>query len=434
MRLGPRRDAPVFSVLRDPQFRAIWYVGTLRELSRRMELLVLSWLILQATQSPFQLGLVLVFNNLPRPVLSFFTGFIADRFNRWRILMASQVINTLVAAALLALIAADAIQAWHVYAAVFLQGATKSLEDPSRRTGILDIVGERRLVNALSLDTISNTAGKMLGPLLGGIMIDTSGPLVAGWLDGISVETGAFVGAAGLILLVHLADLVLMTRVRIPNRAGSATFQPVWRSLGEAVRYALSTPLLWGMLYVTIIMNALAFPLQQFIPDIGANNLGVGATLVGLLVAAEGIGQLTGAGAMALTRDLQRHGLVFLIGSTAVLVMGILFVWSPWYMLAFGVLILGGVGQSGFGTMQSTITMLAAPPEMRGRMVGLMSVCIGIGTPLGGLAIGLMAENFGTPWAITVNALAGLGLLLPSLMFTPLAWGQTRQVQAARAD
>ena len=428
MRLGPRRDAPVFSVLRDPQFRALWYVGTLRELSRRMELLVLSWLILQATQSPLQLGLVLVFNNLPRPALSLFTGFIADRFNRWRILMVSQVINTLVAAALLVLIFTDAIQAWHVYAAVFLQGATKSLEDPSRRTAILDIVGERRLVNALSLDTISNTAGKMLGPLLGGIMIDTSGPLVSGWLDGVSVETGAFVGAAGLILLVHLADLAVMTRVRIPNKVRTTTLEPVWSSLGNGVRYALATPLLWGMLYVTIIMNALAFPLQQFIPDIGANNLGVGATLVGLLLAGEGIGQLMGAGAMALTRDLQRHGLVFIIGSTGVLVMGILFVWSPWYMLAFLFLTIGGVGQSCFGTMQSTITMLAAPPEMRGRMVGLMSVCIGIGTPLGALAIGIMAENFGTPWAITVNALAGLSLLVPSLVFTPLARAQTRQV------
>ncbi len=434
MRFGPRRDAPVFSVLLDPQFRAIWYVGTLRELSRRMELLVLSWLILQATQSPLQLGLVLVFNNLPRPVLSFFTGFVADRFNRWRILMASQVINTVIAAVLLALIVADAIQAWHVYSAVFLQGATKSLEDPSRRTGILDIVGERRLVNALSLDTISNTAGKMLGPLLGGIMIDTSGPLVSGWLSGVSLETGGFVGAAGLILLVHLADLALMTRVRIPNRTRTATFEPIWRSLGESIRYALATPLLWGMLYVTIIMNALAFPLQQFIPDIGANNLGVGATLVGLLVAAEGIGQLAGAGTMALTRDLQRHGLVFIIGSVAVLVMGILFVWSPWYMLAFGILLLGGIGQSGFGTMQSTITMLAAPPEMRGRMVGLMSVCIGIGTPLGGLAIGIMAESFGTPWAITVNALAGLCLIFPALIFTPLARGQTRQVRALQTE
>ena len=177
-----------------------------------MELLVLSWLILQATQSPLQLGLVLVFNNLPRPALSLFTGFIADRFDRWRILMASQVINTLVAGAILALIVTDSIVSWHVYAAVFVQGATKSLEDPSRRTGILDIVGERRLVNALSLDTISNTSGKMLGPLLGGIMIDASGPFIASWFGGVAVETGGFVGACGLIVLVHLVDLAVMTQ------------------------------------------------------------------------------------------------------------------------------------------------------------------------------------------------------------------------------
>ncbi|MCY4367161.1 MAG: MFS transporter [Chloroflexi bacterium] len=434
MRLGPRRDAPIFSVMRDRDFRAIWYVGSLRELSRRMELLVLSWLILQATQSPFQLGLVLVFNNLPRPALSLFTGFIADRFDRWRILMTSQIINTLVAAALLALMVSDAIEAWHIFAAVFLQGATKALEDPSRRTGILDIVGERRLVNALSLDNISNTAGKMAGPLLGGIMIDTSGPLISGMVGGVSVDNGGFVGAAGLILLVHLADLVVMTRVRIPRKERSATLEPVWQSLGSGIRYALATPLLWGMLYVTIIMNALAFPLQQFIPDIGANSLGVGATLVGLLVAGEGIGQLIGAGGMALTRNLERHGLVFVVGSTAVLIMGILFVWSPWYMLAFMVLVLGGIGQSGFGTMQSTITMLAAPPEMRGRMVGLMSVCIGIGTPLGGLALGILAEYFGTSQAVTVNALAGLALLVPSLVLTPLAWRPTRQAGQLQSD
>ena len=430
MRLNAGGNVPVFSVLQNRDFRAIWYVGSLRELSRRMELLVLSWLILQATQSPFQLALVLVFNNLPRPALSLFTGFIADRLNRWRILMASQCINTSVAVALLALMSTDSIAAWHVYAAVFVQGATKSLEDPSRRTAILDIVGERRLVNALSLDTISNTSGKMLGPLLGGVMIDASGRLLAPWLGFLPPDNLGFVGAGGLIVLIHLVDLGLMTRVRIPQVERPSRVEPIWRSLGEGIRYALGTPLLWGMLYVTIIMNALAFPLQQFIPDIGANNLGVGATLVGLLVAAEGIGQLIGAGAMSLTRNLERHGLVFLIGSTGVLVMAILFVWTPWYMLALVVLVIGGVGQAGFGTMQSTITMLSAPQAMRGRMVGLMSVCIGIGTPLGTLEIGLVATAFTTALAISVNAFAGLLLLLPALIFTPLAWGHTRRIEA----
>ncbi|MFQ6030660.1 MAG: MFS transporter, partial [Dehalococcoidia bacterium] len=144
-----------------------------------------------------------------------------------------------------------------------------------------------------------------------------------------------------------------------------------------------------------------------------------------LLVAGEGVGQLLGAGTMALTRNLRYHGRVFVIGSTAVLVMAVLFVWSPWYAVSFGLLVLGGMGQAGFGTMQSTITLLCAPQEMRGRMVGLMSFCIGIGTPLGAVEIGAMAALFSAQWAISVNALAGLALLFPALALTPLVWRPT---------
>ena len=125
---------------------------------------------------------------------------------------------------------------------------------------------------------------------------------------------------------------------------------------------------------------------------------------------------------MAATRNLQYHGRVFMIGSTVALVMAILFVWSPWYALAFVFLTMGGMGQAGFGTMQSSITMLSAPRELRGRMMGLMSFCIGVGTPLGTLEIGAVAVAFSTQWAISVNAFAGLILLLPAVILTPLVW------------
>jgi predicted MFS family arabinose efflux permease len=175
-----------------------------------------------------------------------------------------------------------------------------------------------------------------------------------------------------------------------------------------------------GMLYVTVVMNALAFPTRQFIPAIGSEYLGVGAGLVGLLAAAEGFGQLIGAGWLVSRRALQDHGRVFVAGSTLVLIMAVLFVWSPWYGLAFALLAIGGCGQAGFSTMQSTITMLGAPPDMRGRMMGLLSVCIGVSTPLGTLEIGMIAAAFTVPIAITVNALAGLLLLWPAVAMTPL--------------
>ena len=94
MRSPPAGQAR-FSFLRNADYRVLWCVGGLSELVRGMELLVLGWLVLQDTDDPFQLGLILVFNSLPRPIFSLFTGFIADRFSRLRILIISQTINVL---------------------------------------------------------------------------------------------------------------------------------------------------------------------------------------------------------------------------------------------------------------------------------------------------------------------------------------------------
>jgi MFS family permease len=402
----PQSRAPVLAVLHEADFRTIWCVGGLSEVARWMEQLVLSLLIWHVTHSPLPLALVLVFNNLPRPLCSPFTGLLADRLDRRRILVGAQILNTVTALGVLSLLMLERLQPWQVFLAVALQGVVKSLEDPARRTAILDLVGAGRLVNALSLEVLNNTFGKMLGSLMGGVLIEAVG----------------FSGAYGCVLAVHVATLGLMTRLRIPPSQGARPGEPVWRSLGMAVRYVLHSPMLLGLLYVTMVMNALAFPTRQFIPAIGSEYLGVGAGLVGLLAAAESFGQLAGAGVIACTRRLQYHGRVFVGGSVIVLLMVMLFVWAPWYALAFALLALGGCGQAGFSTMQSTITMLMTPPAMRGRMMGLLSVCIGAATPLGTLEIGVLAAAFTVQHAIAVNALVGLLLLAPAVALTPLVW------------
>ena len=409
--MQPQSRAPVLAVLHEADFRTIWCVGGLSEVARWMEQLVLSLLIWHVTHSPLPLALVLVFNNLPRPLCSPFTGLLADRLDRRSILIGAQILNTVTALGVLSLLMLERLQPWQVFLAVALQGVVKSLEDPARRTAILDLVGAGRLVNALSLEVLNNTFGKMLGSLMGGVLIEAVG----------------FSGAYGCVLAVHVATLGLMTRLRIPPSQGARPGEPVWRSLGMAVRYVLHSPMLLGLLYVTMVMNALAFPTRQFIPAIGSEYLGVGAGLVGLLAAAESFGQLAGAGVIACTRYLQYHGRVFVGGSVIVLLMVMLFAWAPWYALAFALLALGGCGQAGFSTMQSTITMLVTPPAMRGRMMGLLSVCIGAATPLGTLEIGVLAAAFTVQHAIAVNALVGLLLLAPAVALTPLVWQRISQ-------
>ena len=419
---------PVLDVLRDRDFRIIWYVGSVFEFARRTEMLALSWLILELTDSYFQLGLVLVFNNLPRPVMSLFAGLIADRFDRRLILGIAQAVNMVSAAAILAVMIwdFDLIRTWHVYLLIFMQGGIKSVEDPSRRTAILDIVGANRLVNALSLDVISNTVGKMTGPMLGGLLL--------WWVD--------FEGAYVFIVSLHVVNLALVSRLRIPPSVGVAGGiaggitgrEPVLKSLAVGIRYALGSRELLGMLYVTVIMNGLAFPIQQFVPAVGRDHLHVGVALVGVLVAAEGIGQLAGAGFISLSRNLRSQGMVFVSGSLLVLIMVILFVWSPWYMLSFTLLSIGGLGQAGFSTMQSAITMLAAPPEMRGRMMGVLSECIGIGTILGALEIGAVASALSIQWSVSANALVGLVLVLPVLALSALVGRSAGDPELALAE
>ena len=413
MAAAPRRPvSPMMEVLQNPRFRAVWYVISVAEVTRWMELLVTSVLVYSLTDSALMLGLVLAFENLPRPIFSPFTGIIADRFDRKKIWFGALAIKLGAAVALLFLLATGNIAPWHVFGSMFLQGVSRALEDPARRTAVFDIVGERRVVNALSIDSISMTAGRMLGPFAGGFFVENLGyvwPYYAG-----------YVWAYGAIVALHVAAVTMVLRVRIPLVEREWVVEPIWNSLGDAVRAALAHRQLVGMLFITVMINAMAFPARQFVPAVGRDHLRVGETLVGLLAASEAIGQLIMAGILASAGRVRYHGRIFAAGAFTVMLTSTVFTWLPWYTATFAILVVSGIGLSCFGTMQSAITMRSAPPEMRGRMVGLMSLCIGIGTPPGVFLMGWLGDRIGIQWSVTANALACIALSLPALFLTPL--------------
>ncbi len=406
--------------LQERHFRLIWTVGILGEFGRRYELLALSLLILAVTDSSAaHLMLLWVFNNLPRPFVSNLAGYLADRFSRQRIIFLAQCVNLISAAGLLGLMAnnLDSIQTWHIFIVTFIQGTTKAVEDPSRRTGIFDIVGRERLVNAMSLDVISQNVGKMIGPVVGGLLLEFSG----------------YPAAYSFLVFLHIVNLVLIARLAIPETGLRAAIPPMWRGLGESVAFAWRNGVLVGMLAITLVMNAMAFPLQQFIPAVGTSLLQEGPALVGVLVAADGFGHLMGAAVVANTRNVQYHGRYFAFGSIIVLVTSAAYVWSPWYALAFVLLLVSGIGQSGFSTMQSSIMMLVSPAAMRGQMMGLLSFCIGIANMLGALEISIVVTVLSLQNTITLHSIAGLALLIPVMVFTPLAWRPLAQPSAGPA-
>ena len=367
------------------------------ELARRIEQFTLSWYVLLDTDSPFALGLILVFLFAPRPLFSPIAGIIADRFNRTHALRVMQLVNVLNSSTVLALIITGNIQPAYAFASMLVQGVMWTMDQPIRRTSMYDLVGSEHIISGVALDTLGFTVGRMTGPLLAGVFLSVFG----------------FREAYIMALVVHAGALGLLLMTTIPPHPPGTRRAPMLTGLVEAARYSTAVPTLLAVVFLTIVMNGLGFPAQQFVPDIGRNHLMVGAALVGLLMSAEGFGQLLGATVLASVRQIPDQGRVFIVGCLVILAAAMTFVWSPWYALTFAILSLGGLGQAAFSTMQSSLAMLNSPPDMRGQVLGILGVCIGFSTPLGTLEIGAIASAFSTQWALSLNALAGLLLMIP---------------------
>ena len=413
--MPPLSNFPVLVILQNPDFRLMWAARWVHEISRRMELLVLGYLIYELTDSVFQVSLISVFLNGPRPPLSLVAGMLADRLDRWRILAGIHTFYLLVASALLALLILDLIQPWYVFFAILLQGTAKVLDDPTRRAALFDLAGGARIAHAMSLETITNNVGKILGPLAGGLLI-------------------AFYGYTGAYMVLVTLDLIaagLMLKMRLPKGATLVgRDREFLQGIKSGIGHSFSNKFVLGVLSISLVMNGMVLPLQYFIPVIATEVLKVGPALGGVIGAAEGIGTLIGAIIIGTRRNYTFHGRYFVIGAMIVAVGVAAVAWSPWFLVSFLLLFGAGVGQSGFSTMQSTILLLSSPAEMRGRIMGSQGLVNGLGHLIGGLEIGAIAQAFTISLALGINAGVGLLLMLPVVLLTPLV---RRPVEAFRS-
>ena len=411
---NPRPLSSVWGTLRDRDFRLLWFGGGLDNTARWMDAVVMGLLVLELTDSAWQVALLFVMRWLPMLVFAMLSGIIADRANRWLVIMVARAGSVVATAIVLVLVASGEIQPWQMLLASLALGWLYVLEFPSRRSLIYDIVGLRFISNAMSLETINSTIGRFLGPLSAGLLIELSG------------YTGAYVAlVAGYSFALVAIGLM---RSRIPVQASRSA--SVLRNLVTGVNYSLSNPVIRGVLIVTLIMNALAFSVEALFPVVARDHLHVGAGLTGVLISAQAIGSFVAALIIASKGNIKYHGRIFVAGISLQLVCLFLFALSPWYALSFLLLLFLGFGSAGFSTMQSTIILISSAPAMRGSALGVLGQCIGVAA-LGGLVVGAVAELFSAQIAVGISALMGIALLIPVLAFTPLA---RRPVTAPEED
>ena len=169
---------------------------------------------------------------------------------------------------------------------------------------------------------------------------------------------------------------------------------------------------------MTVFINFLVVPYFQLTPVFARDVFDIGPGLLGLMSGMDGLGALIGAFILASMTAMARLGLMFVVGSLVFAGGVVLFSQAPSYQVAMPLLVMVGLGTAGFATMQITITVTLADPQMRGRAMGAVALGIGV-LPLGMAFVGGLAEVFGAPKALGITSLIGLGLILAVVLLQP---------------
>ena len=379
----------------EPDFRRLWLIGLVVFSVRWLEMLAVAVFAYQRTGSPFVVALLTMLRMLPMALFGALIGAAAERVERRRALVLVVASMLLCSIALALLAWSDALEVWHLALASFISGLTWTTDNPVRRTMIGEVVGPERMSAAMSIDVGANNASRMLGPTVGGILLATLG------------IGGAFaVSVAG-----YLVAAMVALRVRHRNTAALSTAAGVLERMIEGLVLVRRDPRLSGTMVITVIYNTFGWPFTSMIPVIGQDNLGLGAAGIGLLASMDGVGAFCGAIAIALCAKPPHFARLYVGGVALYLLMLPVFALAPGPLLAGSVLLLTGLANSGFSIMQATLVCLAAPPEMRSRVFGVLSVCIGVGM-IGFLHLGWLASIIGATLAIVTIGAEGLVALL----------------------
>jgi MFS family permease len=388
---APTPEAVRGSLLRDGAFCRVWLSGGLAGVLRWLELLAVSVFVLQRTGSPFLVALLTFLRMAPLFLFGIPAGALADRYDRRRLLIGGLVALGLASAILAALALTGRIEIWHVALGTFLNGIFWSSELPVRRTMLGEIAGGARLSRAMALESATSNATRMVGPVLGGVLMQTLG-LLGVYLIGVAF---------------YAVCTILIVRLAYRSASSGRPVASLTAMLAEGWRYTRSRRLIVGALAVTVIVNLWGFAYITMVPVIGDEVLNLSPALIGALMSTEGLGALIGALLVARRDRPHRYTQIYTGSSLAFLVGVLAFALSRSFPLSLTLILLCGIGIAGFAVMQSTITFLAAPASMRSRVMGLLTVCIGAG-PIGTLHVGLLADWLGGANAVALIALEGL--------------------------
>lgn len=387
---APRR-VRLPELLANRDFWRLWYAGLIVFVVRWLETLAIAVFTYQATGSPFLVAMMLMLRLLPMGLFGAVLGAMAERIERRTAQIGVIAMMGCTSGTLALLAQTGHLAVWHLALASFINGLGWATDNPVRRVMIGEVVGSSHMGVAMSIDVGTNNASRMVGPTLGGVLFASVG------------LGGAFV----LSVVLYATALLAVIGLHYRNAQASQDGGSVVARMREGLLLVRQDRRLVGTLVITIVYNVFGWPFTSMVPVIAHDRLHLTPEWIGILASMDGVGAFIGATVIALFIGSRFYARTYLCGVTSYLVLLTVFALVKDPYASAAALLLTGVGGAGFSIMQATLVYLAAPPEMRSRVLGVLSVCIGIG-PIGFLHLGLMANAMGASWATAVTGIEGL--------------------------
>jgi MFS family permease len=358
-----------------------------------MQSVTQSWLVYSWTRSGFAVGLVIALQTLPILLLGPVGGTIADRYGKYRILFWTQAFAGVQALVLAGLALGGALQIWEIYLMAVVLGLINMIDNPTRQTFIMEMVGREQLANAVTLNSVMVNMARAIGPAIAGIMIATVG---SGWcflVNGLS-----FIFVLASLRAMHTDELTPAPRVA--RMRGQ---------LREGFRYVGSTPLVRDALIMMALIGCLTYEFQTTLPLMAGGPFHGNARTYGFLTAFMGAGAVVGGLLVAGRSHRTGRRAARLVTTAAVFGVAVLAAaLAPSLAMEEAVLLLVGACSVTFLALGNATLQLSAEPSMRGRVMSLWSVAFLGSTPLGGPIVGLIGGHVGARYGLAVGGLAAL--------------------------
>jgi MFS family permease len=384
--------------LRHRNFRLFFSGQLISLIGTWMQTIAQAWLVYRITGSSLLLGVVGFAGQIPIFILSPLGGLAADRWNRQKIVIGTQVASMLLAFVLAALTLLHIVKTWEIITLAALLGAVNAFDIPGRQSFLIEMVSRDDLMNAIALNSSMFNGARVIGPAIAGILVSRIGE---GWCF--------FANGASYIAVIAGLLMMKLPPYR-PVPAGTSPFEHI----AEGFRYIQRTAPILALITLIGIVSLVAVPYSVLMPIFADQILHRGAHGLGILMGSAGVGALLGALTLASRRGVKGLGTVVGFAAMAFGVSLILFAFSKIFWLSVVLLVPVGYGVMLQMSSSNTLIQAMVPDELRGRAMAMYTMMFMGMAPIGSLLSGLFADWIGAPLTV---AIGGVGAVAGAIYF-----------------